>query len=391
MRRSEVLKKLFLAFPIFGLLLTGAHARSDSMITTTKTAAAGKVRSELSYQSETSPDPLAELRLYQPRLKVIRDGQTLLDEVLPASGKEASSGHIDGPEVRLPEGGGEPEILLRIRADYKHPGTILIYHYNAAAKRYDLRQQADDEKLEVSSKLETRRVSTYKKVKAELSFREDIVVQGEVILKITRDGQTVTKKVVLGEDEEIANVDGPAIIDLDGKGEPEVLLNVFSRGLYCCAFTLIYSYLPARKTYGILKHSWGPYRNSAVLRKSEQDGGPVFISGDEKFSGEFGPHAVSGATPIQIWRYRQGRLQDVTRRYPKLVRENAKTWWDEYNNKKSDWYHTPFPLTAYLADMHMLGEGGKSWQQVKKVYHGDDRQEFFRNLRQALKEHGYAK
>jgi hypothetical protein len=350
-----------------------------AMITTTKTASAGKVRAELAYQTVTLPDPRLALRLYQPRLKLIREARTVMDEVLPVKDKEGIVRYIDGPEVRIPEGGGEPEILLRVRADYERPGTILIYRYNTAAKRYDLRPQADDEKLEISSKLETRRVITYKKVKAELSFPEDNLVQGKVTLKLTRDGQTITKKVVLGEDEEIANVDGPAIIDLDGKGEPEVLLNVFSRGAYCCAFTLIYHYLPPRKTYGTLKHSWGPYRNSAVLRTSEQDGGSEFISGEEKFSGEFGPYALSGARPIQIWCY------------PKLVREDAKTWWDEYNHKKSDWYHTPFPLAAYLADMHLLGEGGQGWQQVKEVYHGDDRQEFFRNLRRELKRHGYAK
>jgi hypothetical protein len=52
---------------------------------------------------------------------------------------------------------------------------------------------------------------------------------------------------------------------------------------------------------------------------------------------------------------------------------------------------TPIPLAAYLADMHMLGEGGKGWKQVQQAYHGDDRQEFFRQLRRELKKHGYAK
>lgn len=388
---SMTLTKLFHLIAVFGIFVGTAHAQSGAMITTTKTASGGIVRAELSYQSVTFPDPLRALRLYEPRLKLIRDARTILDEALPVKGREGTLKHIDGPEVRLPEGGGEPEILLKIREDFKHPAAILIYRYNGAANRYDLRQQADDDKLKVSNRLETRRVSTYKKVKAEVAFREDIMVEGKVTLNLTRDGQTFTKKVDLGEDDDIANVDGPAIINLDGEGEPEVVLDVFSQHAYCCAFTLIYHYVPARRTYVLLKHSWGPYRNSAVLRKSEQGGGPEFISGDEKFSGEFGPYAVSGARPIQIWRYRQGRLQDVTRRYPKLIREDAKTWWDAYNNKKSDWYHTPFPLTAYLADMHRLGEGGTGWQQVKKVYHGDDRQEFFRNLSRALKKHGYAK
>jgi hypothetical protein len=116
-----------------------------------------------------------------------------------------------------------------------------------------------------------------------------------------------------------------------------------------------------------------------------------FVSGDEDFSGEFGPYAVSGAAPIQIWRYSKGQLQEITRRYPNLIRKDAQHWWLEYHQKKSDWYHTSFPLAAYLADIHLLGEGQRGWQQVRQVYQAKDRQEFFGQLRRELKKHGYAK
>jgi hypothetical protein len=391
MRFAAILRKLALAVAVSGLLCSPADAQPDSRITTTKTASAGKVRAELSYQTATFPNPLGGLRFYQPRLKLLRDGRTVLDEALPAGGKEASLAHIDGPEVRDPEEGGEPEILLKIRADYEHPGSLLIYRYDAATDRYDLSQQADDEKLQVANKLETRRVSTAKKVQAELAFREDIMVEGKVTLKLTRMGKTITQIVVLDRDEEIATVDGPAIIDLEGKGEPQVVLNVFSRGAYCCAYTLIYHYVPARESFARLKHLWGPYRNVAVLDDLDKDGVPEFGSGNENFSGEFGPYAVSGARPIQIWRYRQGRLQDVTRHYPKLIRADAQNWWEAYTQEKSDWYMQQMPLTAYLADMHLLGEGQKGWAQLRQAYQAEDRHEFFRQLRQKLKKHGYAK
>jgi hypothetical protein len=121
MSSAKALKKLFLAVPVFGILFTAAQAQPDPMITTTKIASAGKVRAELSYQSETFPDPLGGLRLYQPRLKLWRDGRPVLDEALPAKGKEGTLCHIDGPDVRDLDGDGEPEILLNIRADYEPP------------------------------------------------------------------------------------------------------------------------------------------------------------------------------------------------------------------------------------------------------------------------------
>jgi hypothetical protein len=129
----------------------------------------------------------------------------------------------------------------------------------------------------------------------------------------------------------------------------------------------------------------------AALHTSRRDGLPEFVSRNEDFSGWFGRHAVSGASPIQVWRYRQGRLQDVTRRYPDLISEDAQIWWDAFTQKESDWHREPVALAAFLADMHMLGEGAKGWKQVQRVYQGDDRQEFFRKLRRELKKHGYAK
>lgn len=185
-----------------------------------------------------------------------------------------------------------------------------------------------------------------------------------------------------------------------------MVLNVGSRGAYCCSFTLIYHYDPARQTYALLKHGWGNYRNLPTLKDLDKDGVPEFVSRNEDFSGEFGPYAVNGAAPIRIWRYSKGQLQDVTRRYPALIRRDAEHWWQEYQKKDSDWYHHPQPLEAYLADMHLLGQGQQGWQQVRRASLPassltgtfDDalnralknRQEFFAMLRRQLKKHGYA-
>ncbi len=59
---------------VSALLVSPAQAQIDKMITTTKTTSLGQVAAVLSYQEETFSNPLADWRLYQPRLKVIRDG-----------------------------------------------------------------------------------------------------------------------------------------------------------------------------------------------------------------------------------------------------------------------------------------------------------------------------
>jgi len=36
------------------------------------------------------------------------------------------------------------------------------------------------------------------------------------------------------------------------------------------------------------------------------------------------------------------------------------------------------------------GQGQEGWKRVRQVYQGEDRQQFFRQVRRELKKHGYA-
>ncbi|MCK9378147.1 MAG: hypothetical protein M0P73_18665 [Syntrophobacterales bacterium] len=102
------------ALPVGALLAAPAQAQLDQIITTTRTATLGQVRAILSYQEKTFTNPLADWRLYQPRLQVIREGQTVLDEALPGVGPDGVQ-QIDGPEVRPLKGlaGTFDEVLNR--------------------------------------------------------------------------------------------------------------------------------------------------------------------------------------------------------------------------------------------------------------------------------------
>lgn len=98
------------ALAVGTLLAAPAQGQPEKLITTTRTAAPGPVRAVLSYQEATFTHPLADTRLYQPRLQVIREGQTVLEEAVPGVGPDGVR-QIDGPEVRPLKGAEEPLCL----------------------------------------------------------------------------------------------------------------------------------------------------------------------------------------------------------------------------------------------------------------------------------------
>jgi len=383
---------LFLAIAIaLSSLCVTTYPQSHATITTVKTASSENVRAELSYQEPIFPNPLAEIYLSELHLKLIRKGQVALDEMLPVeAGAKVYS--LGGPEVRDLDGDGEPEVLLNIRAKIEQFSFTLIYRFDPSSSRYTREQRPLDEKLQASNQATVTRTATSSNIRAELSYNEDILIEDIPHLRLVRQGQILLNQSVklTGRDPGvIGSVDGPAVRDLDGDGEPEVILNVLERGAHCCAYSFIYHYLPTQKRYARLDHFWTNYRNTPELKDLDQDGKLEFVSGNEKFSGEFGPYAITGARPIQIWRYRQGRMQDVTRRYPKLIRKDAQIWWHAYHETRSDWFESPVALAAYLADKCLLGESVAGWKDVRQDYRDEDRQAYFRRLSRALRAHGY--
>lgn len=373
-------------------------AQSSASVVTTKRAASGDVRAELSYESKALPNPLAEEFFYGVRLKIFRKGETALEESLPACG-QAKITMIDGPEVRGFEG-RESDVLVGVTCE-RGTGYVVTYSFNPSTNKYVAKRSSGAENLRVSKKLSTERVVEQKNIRARLSYDEDIFVEGEARLKIERAGRVVSDEALkleggggegendTDEEEQIAGIDGPVINDFDGDGEPEIFFNVQSRGAYCCAYSLIYHYDAARQTYRKLSHFWVNYRDTPNIVDLDRDGTLEFVSQDENFSGEFGPYATTGAAPVQIWHYRRGRMLNVTRQFPGEIRKDAQAWLREYGDRRSDWYKSQVPLAAYVADMYLLGEGPQALRRVRQLYRGKDRREFLETLRTALRENGY--
>ena len=110
--------------------------------------------------------------------------------------------------------------------------------------------------------------------------------------------------------------------DLDGDGEPEVLVDTFSGGAHCCTITPIFRWDGVGGVgYRRLTRNFGDIGYS--LKDLDGDGRPEFVTADDAFAYEFTAYAFD-EFPLQIFAYgtdRSGKtaLRDVTAGYPKMV------------------------------------------------------------------------
>jgi hypothetical protein len=142
------------------------------------------------------------------------------------------------------------------------------------------------------------------------------------------------------------------VIQLDSDSEPEVVFDLFSGGAHCCIYSYIYRYDPARELYVGLRHDFRDfgYRFVAVRR-----GGPYDLSSfDARFAYKFGCFLCSRFPP-QVWAYLGGRLLDVTRRYPRLVRRDLRREQRIYDHWRGRGNVRP-ALAALVADRCLLGK-----------------------------------
>lgn len=214
-------------------------------------------------------------------------------------------------------------------------------------------------------------------VKAEFSFDKTADFTYEnVRIRITRAGAVLHDALVPEPCKECGvapqgggDADNPSlqVADLDANGEPEVLVDLYTGGAHCCSFTQIYSYNAATNSYRRTKGSWFDY--GYTLRDLNKDGSPEFDSADPRFAGAFTAYAASGAPP-QIWKFGNGRLNDVTRNFRSIVKTNLRQYlgfYKQYRNDKELNDVRGF-LAAYVADKYLLGQGDTAFDLVYAAY-----------------------
>jgi hypothetical protein len=191
-------------------------------------------------------------------------------------------------------------------------------------------------------------------------------------LTISRSGATVFNQsiadvcglgcVLVADSPEYADESVLKVADLDGDGEPEVLVDTFSGGAHCCISTRVYSYRPASVSY-TRDPTFQWLDASYKLEDLDADGRPELVGFDASFSYAFASYAGSEFPPlVQSFRRNaasgKGSFTNVTRRFPALIRTHAAQMLTLIRKARpSKVYEIQGAVAAYVADEYLLGHG----------------------------------
>jgi hypothetical protein len=162
------------------------------------------------------------------------------------------------------------------------------------------------------------------------------------------------------------------VADLDGDGEPEVLVDSFSGGAHCCLTARLLTwdgtgYAPTDFGYGDVGYQ---------LKDLDGDGRPELVGNDLVFSGAFTAFAASAFPPL-VLHAEHGKFADVTKRFPALIRKDAAARLEDLRKaKKGD--DVRGVLAAYVADRYLLGQASVASREL-------DRQRKARRITKAFK------
>jgi hypothetical protein len=171
------------------------------------------------------------------------------------------------------------------------------------------------------------------------------------------------------------------VVDLDGDGEPEVLVDVFTGGAHCCAVTEILRFTGAG--YEVAEHEWGD--PGYDLKDLDGDGRPELVTADDAFAYVFTAYAFSFLPP-KVLDWQAGAFSDVTRRFPALVTADLARLRKRMRSLRRHHYPTTGATATYVADLYLLGRAGDARRHLEGARGG---RPFKRALLRFLHAHGY--
>ena len=141
------------------------------------------------------------------------------------------------------------------------------------------------------------------------------------------------------------------VVDLEGTGEPTVVLHLYTGGEHCCQVLQIFSYDAATGSYQLAERDFGDAAD--LVADVAGDRRLEIESADDRFAYRFTSYAFSGL-PLQIWRFQGGRLVDATRAFPAALAADAARQWAAFLANRRKGLGLGF-IAAWTADETLLG------------------------------------
>lgn len=189
-------------------------------------------------------------------------------------------------------------------------------------------------------------------------------------VRILRGGQVLYDKAVGRPCEEFCTPAESALTgehvglrDLNGDGEPEAIVDLFTGGSSCCVLVFAYGYDAAANAYRRARLDTGA---GFVARDYGGDGVIELVGDDFRFRGLFTCGAC-GSRPIRIWHYGLTRFEVVTPSFPAKIRAHArrmKRFYERVRRRRDAPVFVKGALTPYTADLCMLDRCGAGFRLV---------------------------
>jgi len=154
-----------------------------------------------------------------------------------------------------------------------------------------------------------------------------------------------------------------ALRDLNGDGEPEAIVGLFTGGASCCVLVIAYGFDAPANIYRRAKLDTG---GGYVARDLGSDGVIELVGDDFRFRGLFTCGAC-GPRPIRIWHYGLRRFEVVTRDFPGKIRDHARRMRRFYLRvrKRDEAAFVKGALTPLAADLCLLDRCARGFRIVR--------------------------
>jgi hypothetical protein len=152
--------------------------------------------------------------------------------------------------------------------------------------------------------------------------------------------------------------------DLNGDGEPEAIVDLFTGGSSCCVMVFAYGYDAAANVYRRARLDTG---GGFVARDYGGDGVIELVGDDFRFRGLFTCGAC-GSRPLRIWHYGLTRFEVVTPTFPAKIRAHArrmKRFYERVRHRRDAPAFVKGALTPYTADLCLLDRCGAGFRVVR--------------------------
>jgi hypothetical protein len=156
------------------------------------------------------------------------------------------------------------------------------------------------------------------------------------------------------------------MLDLDGDGTGEAVIDLAERGAYCCSHTVIVG-AGEDGVYRARELDWGSFRSAPSYARLEQ--GYAIVARDARLEERYTPHVLS-FEPVRVWAWSRSAVQDVTRSQPALVQRDLGELLGVRQRLLARKDHASLDLRGLFAaitgDRLLLGQRGVAMRELRE-------------------------